>query len=194
MPTSTTRPYRCAQSRLERRDSCCRAAKAPRSLSFADGRTRESRVRNGLSAGGLEGDGFELSVPREEKPILRDGLCPFFFPTLPFREGPNPSAFASRNVSAGNSGTLGYLQGDPSIPQPLSGSAGDLIDHAGVRSRCVAPSPSTAWRRASRRALRCGQPACAWKWRRRHGSGEPPCMQRRFPAASCRLPGQGPDR
>ena len=52
MPTSTTRPYRCAQSRLERRDSCCRAAKAPRSLSFADGRTRESRVRNGLSAGG----------------------------------------------------------------------------------------------------------------------------------------------
>ena len=141
----------------------------------------------------LEGDGFELSVPREEKPILRDGLCRFF-PTLPFREGPNPSAFASRNVSAGNSGTLGYLQDDPSIPQPLSGSAGDLIDHAGVRSRCVAPSPSTAWRRASRRALRCGQPACAWKWRRRHGSGEPPCMQRRFPAASCRLPGQGPDR
>ena len=52
MPTSTTLPYRCAQSRLERRDSCCRAAKAPRSLSFADGRTRESRVRNGLSAGG----------------------------------------------------------------------------------------------------------------------------------------------
>jgi hypothetical protein len=141
----------------------------------------------------LEGDGFELSVPREEKPILRDGLCRFF-PTLPFREGPNPSAFASRNVSAGNSGTPGYLQDDPSIQQPLSGSAGDLIDHAGVRSRCVAPSPSTAWRRASRRALRCGQPACAWKWRRRHGSGEPPCMQRRFPAASCRLPGQGPDR
>ena len=70
----------------------------------------------------LEGDGFELSVPREEKPILRDGLCRFF-PTLPFREGPNPSAFASRNVSAANSGTLGYLQDDPSIPQPLSGSA-----------------------------------------------------------------------
>ena len=57
----------------------------------------------------LEGDGFELSVPHEEKPILRDGLCRFF-PTLPFRDGPNPSAFASRNVSAGNSGTLGYLQ------------------------------------------------------------------------------------
>jgi hypothetical protein len=126
------------------------------------------------ATGLVEGDGFELSVPREEKPTLRDGLCRFF-PTLPFREGPNPSAFASRNVSAGNSGTLGYLQDDLSIPQPLSGSAGDLIDHAGVRSRCVAPSPSTAWRRASRRALRCGQPACAWKWRRRHGSGEPPC-------------------
>src|ERR1700719_2527716 len=78
---------------------------------------------------------------------------------------PAPSAFASRNVSAGNSGTPGYLQDDPSIQQPLSGSAGDLIDHAGVRSRCVAPSPSTAWRRASRRALRCGQRACAWKWR-----------------------------
>ena len=32
---------------------------------------------------------------------------------------------------------------------------------SGVRSRRVAPSPPTVWRRASRRALRCGQPACA---------------------------------
>jgi hypothetical protein len=65
-------------------------------------------------------------------------------------------------------------------------------------SRCqiagVAPSPSTVWRRASRRALRCGPPACAWKWRRRHGWGEPPYTQRQFLAASCRLPRQGPDR
>jgi hypothetical protein len=35
----------------------------------------------------LEGDGFELSVPREEKPILRDGLCRFF-PTLPSETDP----------------------------------------------------------------------------------------------------------
>ena len=128
-----------------------------------------------------------------KKSQFLETVCADFFRHFP-SERPNPSAFASRNVSAGNSGTPGYLQDDPSIQQPLSGSAGDLIDHAGVRSRCVAPSPSTAWRRASRRALRCGQPACAWKWRRRHGSDEPPCMQRRFPAASCRLPEQGPDR
>ena len=72
MPTSTTRPYRCAQSRLERRDSCCRAAKAPRSLSFADGRTRESRVRNGLSAGEnrirTPGPRKREAVPRPRRP------------------------------------------------------------------------------------------------------------------------------
>ena len=32
---------------------------------------------------------------------------------------------------------------------------------SGVRPRRAAPSASTGWRRASRRALRCGQPACA---------------------------------
>jgi len=45
-----------------------------------------------------------------------------------------------------------------------------------VRSRRVAPAPSTVWRRASRRALRCGQPACAGQSRPRHGLGERPCM------------------
>jgi len=81
----------------------------------------------------------------------------------------------------------------PSTPQLLSRSAGDLF-HPGVRPRCVGPRPSTARRKIFRRALRCAQPACAGKWRRPHGSGEPPCKQRRFLAASCRLPGQGPDR
>ena len=61
-------------------------------------------------------------------------------------------------------------------------------------SRRAAPSSSPTWRRASRRALRCGQPACSAQWRRRHGSGELPCMQRRFPAASCHLPKQAPVR
>src|SRR5580704_6339204 len=53
--------------------------------------TETSRRRRAPSAGvrssldsPLEGDGFELSVPREEKPILRDGLCRFF-PTLSIR-------------------------------------------------------------------------------------------------------------
>jgi hypothetical protein len=36
-----------------------------------------------------------------------------------------------------------------------------LIFHSGIRARHPAPSPSTAWRRASRRAARCGPPACA---------------------------------
>ena len=65
---------------------------------------------------------------------------------------------------------------------------------SGVRSPRVAPFPSTAWHRASHRALRRGRPACAGQSRRRHGSGEPLCTWRQFPAASCRLPGQGPDR
>ena len=54
--------------------------------------------------------------------------------------------------------------------------------------------PFLSWRKAFRPALRYGLPACAGQSRHRHGSGEPPCMRRRFPAASCRLPGQGPDR
>jgi hypothetical protein len=58
----------------------------------------------------------------------------------------------------------------------------------------AAPSPSPNWRRASRRALRCGQPACSGQWRRRHGSGELPCMQRQFLAASCHVPKQALDR
>jgi hypothetical protein len=60
--------------------------------------------------------------------------------------------------------------------------------YSGIRARPVAPSSVTVWRRVSHRALRCGPPACAGKARRRHGWRERPCMQRRFPAASCRLP------
>jgi len=68
------------------------------------------------------------------------------------------------------------------------------VFYPGVRPPYLAPSPPTAWRRASRHALRCGQPACAGQSRHRHGSGERPCMQRRFPAASCRMPERGSDR
>ena len=63
-------------------------------------------------------------------------------------------------------------------PGSLLPEAGRRSFYSEVRLRRVAPSPSPVWRRAFRRALRCGQPACAWKWRRRHGSGERPCMQR----------------
>src|ERR1700731_3211155 len=69
-----------------------------------------------------------------KKSQFLETVCADFFRHFP-SERPNPSAFASRNVSAGNSGTPGYLQDDPPIQQPLSASAGDLIDHAGVRSR-----------------------------------------------------------
>ena len=42
----------------------------------------------------------------------------------------------------------------------------------------VALCPSTIWRRASRRALRCGQRASAGQWRRRRDLGEPLCTLR----------------
>src|ERR1700719_4927404 len=100
------------------------------------------QVRTRLAAGGRR---IRTFGPPVKKNQFLETVCADFFRHFP-SERPNPSAFASRNVSAGNSGTPGYLQDDPPIQQPLSGSAGDLIDHAGVRSRCVAPSPSTAWR------------------------------------------------
>jgi len=70
----------------------------------------------------------------------------------------------------------------------------DARDYPSIRAQPVAPYSLTVWRRVSHRALRCGPPACAGKARRRHGWRERPCMQRRFPAASCRLPAQGPGR
>jgi hypothetical protein len=79
-------------------------------------------------------------------------------------------------------------------PLQTSSESGRRSFHSAITPGCAAPSPSPNWRRASRRALRCGQPACSGQWRRRHGSGELPCMQRRFPAASCHLPKQAPDR
>jgi hypothetical protein len=65
-----------------------------------------------------------------------------------------------------------------------SSESGRRSFYPAITPRCAAPSPSPAWRRASRRALRCGQPVCSGQWRRRHGSGELPCMQRQFLAAS----------
>jgi hypothetical protein len=47
-----------------------------------------------------------------------------------------------------------------------------------VRPRRVPPLPPGVWRRASRRAVRCGQPACAGQWQHRYGSGERLCMLR----------------
>src|SRR5580704_14974598 len=47
-----------------------------------------------------------------------------------------------------------------------------------LRPRRVARSRSAVWHRASHRALRRGRPACVGQSRRRHGSGERPCMQR----------------
>jgi hypothetical protein len=70
----------------------------------------------------------------------------------------------------------------------------NALFYSRVRSRRVAWSPSTASRRAFRRALQCGQPACVAQGPCRHGLGERLCMPQRFPAASCLLPGQGPDR
>jgi hypothetical protein len=40
------------------------------------------------------------------------------------------------------------------------GAIGRQRASPGIRPRRVARSPSTAWRRACRRAVRCGQPAC----------------------------------
>jgi hypothetical protein len=76
----------------------------------------------------------------------------------------------------------------------ISSESGRRSFHSAITPGCAAPSPSPNWRRASRRALRCGQPACSGQWRRRHGSGELPCMQRQFLAASCHLPKQALDR
>src|SRR4029077_3435180 len=75
-----------------------------------------------------------------------------------------------------------------------SSESGRRSFHSAITPGCATPCPSPNWRRASRRALRCGQPACSGQWRRRHGSGELPCMQRGFPAASCRLPEPEPER
>jgi hypothetical protein len=69
-----------------------------------------------------------------------------------------------RNISTGNLGALAYVQRRPVILPPFRGPPAIC---PGLRSRCAAPSPSTGWRKASRRALRCGQPAYAGKWRRR---------------------------
>jgi hypothetical protein len=80
----------------------------------------------------------------------------------------------------------------PPTPQTPFGLTGTL--YSGIRARPVALSSVTVSRRVSHRALRCGPPACAGKARRRHGWRERPCMQRRFPAAFCRLPAQGPGR
>ena len=63
----------------------------------------------------------------------------------------------------------------------------------GIRPQRFVLFGSAARRRAFHPALRCGRPAYAGLWRRRRGSGERPCTQRRSQAASCRQPGQEPD-
>jgi len=66
---------------------------------------------------------------------------------------------------------LGIIKGSPkNIPRALSRASRLLFGSAGaplcslVRPRRLAPSLSAAWHRASRRAVRCGQPACAGQW------------------------------
>ena len=92
----------------------------------------------------------EMPASRPEKVNSRERL------TLRWREtelrppSPRRKAFLSR---------LRRHFSPPSIPQPRGRPA--IHFHPGVRPRSPAPSPSTAWRKASRRALRCGQPACA---------------------------------
>jgi hypothetical protein len=80
---------------------------------------------------------------------------------------------------------------DPATPSSFRSRPGLFFL---CQTAALCSSLSTTWRRAFHPALRYGRPSCAGKSRRRHGSGEPPCMRRRFPAASCRSPGQGPDR
>ena len=80
---------------------------------------------------------------------------------------------------------------DPATPSSFQSRPGLFFF---CQTAALCSSLSTTWRRAFHPALRYGRPACAGKSRRRHGSGEPPCMRQRFPAASCRLPEQGPDR
>jgi hypothetical protein len=93
----------------------------------------------------------------------------------------------ARPLAAGIAGAEGWISTDSFRSRPA-------LSYAGIRARPVAASSLTVWRRVSHRAPRYGPPACAGKGRRRHGSDERPCMQRRFPAASCRLPAQGPGR
>jgi hypothetical protein len=58
-------------------------------------------------------------------------------------------------------------------------TAPPISQMAPIRPRRAAPSfLSIERRRASHRALRCGWPACAGRWRRRHGSRERPCIAR----------------
>ena len=89
--------------------------------------------------------------------------------------------------------------------KPDSNSQSHLIESLSEGAGSVSPAfiagtlgvgrqTSATRHRVSRRALRYGRRACAGKWRRQHDLGERPCMQRRFPTASYRLPGQGPDR
>ena len=56
--------------------------------------------------------------------------------------------------------------------QLISLTTGELSidpDRRGLATGSITPFPSTVWHRAFRRALRCGQPACAGQWPRRHG-------------------------
>ena len=119
-------------------------------------------------------------LPREEKPARRDGFV-LIFSTAPLprgTEGSDRSPLARSHCLSSELRSSSLTQ-RRSRPFPSS-----FCDRPAIffipasRPRRLAPSSSTACRRASRRALRCGHPACAGKWRRRHGSGERLCMQR----------------
>ena len=110
---------------------------------------------------------------------------------------PSARRFTARRVDATHrQGNL--VHASRTIPRPrarrLSRSLrGRRSFYPRVRRPHVALSRQTVWRRVSRRALRCGQPFCVGQGPRRHGLGEHPCMQQRFPAVFCRLLRQGLD-
>ena len=65
--------------------------------------------------------------------------------------------------SDGGTSELVRLAARVIIEEALKGEAhdalGQLRQTSSITPRCVAASPSPTWRRACRRALRCGQPA-----------------------------------
>jgi hypothetical protein len=141
-----------------------------------------------------EGDGFELLVPRRESRGFSEAFRESRVALALARESEAPSRpslssstvvlILSRgaltsgahidSISARRDKPPGAPHSHIPVPRgtPFPGGGDvpkpyyEVMDPFGVPS-----SQSTAWRRASLRALQCGQPACAGRGRRRHGSG-----------------------
>jgi hypothetical protein len=120
----------------------------------------------GLAAGSMRGSTSPASMPRSGK--MRRRRTWSISPCSVTATTHIPPASATLRMS----GLNGQFSSSP-IPEPSRPPF-----FAGLKPRRVGLFPSTIWRRASRRALRYGQRACAGQWRRRRGSGEPPCTLR----------------